>query len=64
MLHAACLHAVIVVIDWVMRNADIEDLGFITCQRQSSSIPVKKTGDMEYADEISLLKNNTENAQK
>ena len=64
MLYAACLHAVIVVIDWVMRNADIEDLGFITRQRQSSSIPVKKTGDMEYADEISLLKNNTENAQK
>lgn len=64
MLHAACLHVVIVVIDWVMRNADIEDLGFITRQRQSSSIPVKKTGDMEYADEISLLKNNTENAQK
>ena len=64
MLHAACLYAVIVVIDWVMRNADIEDLGFITRQRQSSSIPVKKTGDMEYADEISLLKNNTENAQK
>lgn len=64
MLHAACLHAVIVVIDWVMRNADIEDLGFITRQRQSSSIPVKKTGDMEYADEISLLKNNTGNAQK
>ena len=64
MLYAACLHAVVVAIDWVMRNADIGHLGFITRQRQSSSILMKKTGDMEYADEISLLKNNTENAQK
>ena len=47
-----------------MGNADIDDLGFITHKRQSSRIPVKKVGDMEYADDIGLLENNTENAQK
>ena len=54
----------IVVIDWVMRNADIHDLGFTTHKRQSSRIPEKKVGDLEYADDIGLLENDTENAQK
>ena len=52
------------VIDWVMRNAEIDDLGFITRKSQSRRIAEKKVGDLEYADDIGLLENTTENAQK
>ena len=44
----------IIVIDWVMRNADIDDLGFITHKCQSRRIAEKKVGDLEYADDISF----------
>ena len=47
-----------------MRNADIDDLGSITHKQQSSRFLAKKVGEMEYPDDIGLLKNNTENAQK
>ena len=47
-----------------MRNADIDDLGFITHKRQSRRISEKKVGDLEYADDIGFLENATENAQK
>ena len=54
----------IVVIDWVMRNSNIEDLGFITHKRISRRTPEQKIGDLEYADDISLLENETHKAQQ
>ena len=54
----------IVFIDWVTRNANIDDLNFTTHQRQSSRIPEKGVGDLEYADDIGLLENEKDKAQK
>ena len=54
----------IVVIDWVMRKAIIDDLGFTTHKQQSSRIPEKRVSDLEYADNISLLENDKDKAQK
>ena len=54
----------IVVIDWVMRNVNIDDLGFTTHKRQSTRIPEKRVGDLEYADDIGLLENEKDKAQK
>ena len=53
----------IAVINWVVRNADIDNIGFITRNWQSSRIPVKKIEEMEYANNIVLLENNTGNAE-
>ena len=46
------------------RNANIDDLNFTTHQRQSSRIPEKGVGDLEYADDIGLLENEKDKAQK
>ena len=54
----------IVIIDWVMRNANVDDLGFTTHKRQSSRFPGKRASDSEYADDISLLENDKDKAQK
>ena len=54
----------IIVIDWVMMNANIDDLGFITQKRQSRRHPEKRVGDLEYADDIALLENTIPDAQK
>ena len=54
----------IVVIDWVMINANIDDLGFITHKRQSSRFTEEKVGDLEYVDDIGLLENEVDNAQR
>ena len=53
----------IVVIDWVMRNFNIDDLGFTTNKRQSSRILEKRVGDLEDADDIGLLENEKDKAQ-
>ena len=45
-------------------HADIDDLGFITHKHQSRRIAENKVRDLEYADDIVLLENATENAQK
>ena len=54
----------IVVIDWVMRNANIDDLGFTTHKCQSSRILEKRVSHLEYADDIGLLENVKDKAQK
>ena len=54
----------IVIIDWVMRNANVDDLGFTTHKRQSSRFPEKRASDLEYADDIGLLENDKDKAQK
>ena len=54
----------IVIIDWVMRNANTDDLGFTTYKRQSSRIAEKRVGDLDYADDIDLLANEKDNSQK
>ena len=54
----------IVVIYWLMRNANIDHLGFTTLNRQSSRIPEKIIGDLEYADDIGLLENKKDKAQE
>ena len=54
----------IVIIDWVMRNANVDDLGFTTNKRQSSRFPEKRASDLEYADDIGLLENDKDKAQK
>ena len=57
------LYFFIVVIDWLMRNADIDGLGFMTRTPKSRRIPEKQVGDLGYVDDISLLRNETKNAQ-
>ena len=54
----------IVVIQWVMRTPNIDDLGFTTHKHQSSKIPEKRVGDTEYIDDIGLLENAKDKAQK
>ena len=54
----------IVVIDWIMRNSNIDHLGFITKPRRSRRYPNKRLGDLEFADDIALLENNQECAQQ
>ena len=54
----------IVIIDCVMRNANIDDLGFTTNKRQSSRISEKRVGDLEYAVDIGLLESENDKAQK
>ena len=53
----------IIVIDYVLRKADINKLGFITKPRQSTRNPEQRLGDLEFADDIGLLENDCENAQ-
>ena len=47
-----------------MRNANIDDLGFTTHKRQSSRIPEKRFSEFEYVDDIGLLENDKDKAQK
>ena len=47
-----------------MRNANVDDLGFTTNKRQSSRFPEKRASDLEYADDIGLLENDKDKAQK
>ncbi len=54
----------IVVIDWVLRNSDIDQLGFITKPRRSRRYPEQRLGDLDFADDIGLLGNNQEEAQE
>ena len=51
-------------IDWVMRNANIDDLVFNTHKRQSSRISEKRVSELEYTDNIGLLENDKDKAQK
>ena len=54
----------IVAIDWVMTNANIDDLVFNTHKRQSSRISEKRVSELEYTDNIGLLENDKDKAQK
>ena len=45
----------VVVIDWVIRNAKIDDIGFTKHKHQFTRIPEKTVIDLEYADDIGLL---------
>ena len=45
----------VVVIDWVIRNAKIDDLDFTKHKHQFTRIPEKTVIDLEYADDIGLL---------
>lgn len=47
-----------------MKNVDIDDLCFIAHKHQSCRDQEKRVGDMEYTDDITMLENNTANAQK
>lgn len=47
-----------------MKNTDSDNLGFITHKRPSRRHLEKRVEDMEYADDITMLENNTENARK
>ena len=53
--HKLSPYLFIVVIDWVIRNAKIDDLGFTKHKHQFTRIPEKKVIDLEYADDIGLL---------
>ena len=46
-----------VVIDWVITNAKIDDLGFTKHKHQLTRILEKTVIDLEYADDIGLLEN-------
>ena len=48
----------------MMRNANIDDLDLTTHKRLSSRILEKKVSDLEYADDIGLLENEKDKAQK
>ena len=53
----------IMVIDYVMSNSE-EDFGFIYEQRTSSRHPAKTINDLDFADDIALLENSIELANK
>ena len=54
----------IVVVDWVMKNSDMNHLGFTTKPRRSRRHLEEKLGDLEFADDLSLLANNQKEAQE
>ncbi len=54
----------IVVIDWVMRNSNMNHLGFVTQPRRSRRYPAELLGDLEFADDIGLMENTQEGAQE
>ena len=51
-----------VVIDWVMRNTNIGDLGYTTHKRQSNRIPERRVSDLKYVDDIGQLENENDKA--
>jgi len=53
----------IIVIDYVMRNAE-DSFGFTTHQRLSARKPARKLNDLDYADDIALLEESLERAQR
>ena len=53
----------IVVIDWVMRNPNIDDFGFTRHKCQSSRILEKRISDLEYTYNNGFIENEKDKAQ-
>ena len=54
----------IIVVDWVLRNSNMDHLGFVTKPRRSRRQPEERLGDLEFADDISLLEHTQTGAQE
>ena len=54
----------IIIIDWVLKNSNIDHLGFIMAPRRSRRYPAERLTDMEFADDIGLLDNDHQGAQE
>ena len=53
---------IIVVIDWVMKNIQLDHLGFDTKPRRSRRYPAERLGNLKFADNISMMDNDQEGA--
>lgn len=53
----------IIVIDYVMRKSENENVGFLTHPREGSRKPEQRLNDLDYADDIALLESEQEKAQ-
>ena len=53
----------IIVLDWVIRNSNLDPVGFTTITRRSRRHPEERLSDLGYADDISLLANQASDAQ-
>ena len=53
----------IIVADWILRNSNLDPVGFTTCLRQSRRNPEKKLSNLAFADDIVTLANTAADAQ-
>ena len=53
----------IILLDWVIRNSNLDPVGFTTITRRSRRHPEERLSDLGYADDISLLANQASDAQ-
>ena len=53
----------IIIIDWVLRRSDLEDLAFTMAPRRSRRCPEAKLDNLGFADDIALLSNSAQSAQ-
>ena len=54
----------IIVVDWILRQSDLDDIGFTTNPRRSRRIPETRISNLAFADDILLLANSENDAQK
>ena len=53
----------IILIDWVLRQSDLDPLGFTMVPRRSRRFPEQRLSNLGFADDITLLANSVEDAQ-
>ena len=53
----------IIIIDWVLRQSDLDSLGFTMVPRRSRRYPEEKLSNLGFADDITLLANSVKDAQ-
>ena len=53
----------IIIMDWVLRQSNIDDIGFTMIPRRSRRYPEETLSNLGFADDVSLLSNSVKNAQ-
>ena len=53
----------IVIMDWILRQSNIDDIGFTMIPRRSRRYPEETLSNLGFADDVSLLSNSVKNAQ-